>query len=232
MAVRRRVPGNEFIVDETTHKQRPVRRRVTFESRGSRSLGSADLALYLFNSRGSDSARCTQARKTTRGLDGHKMGHFYEMFFLVSFCSVPVMLNEMEPSKPKERSQHHNFDLVTGRDRTCRPRPQFWMGDRKLRRRDLGQTVCLATPLISSGLAAHSTQNTSVPRLYDTIRYQRRNATIRGPPSLDAAATPSLHHCTIRYEMQRVSLIYRTEPTTKKCKTEKKLKVENRYAQK
>ena len=30
----------------------------------------------------------------------------------------------------------------------------------------------------------------------------------------------------------RVSLIYRTEPTTKKCKTEKKLKVENRYAQK
>jgi len=30
----------------------------------------------------------------------------------------------------------------------------------------------------------------------------------------------------------RVTLIYRTEPTTKKCKTEKKLKVENRYAQK
>jgi len=70
MAARRRVPGNEFIVDETTHKQRPVRRRVTFESRGSRPLGSADLALYLFNSRGSDSAGCTQARKTTRGLDG------------------------------------------------------------------------------------------------------------------------------------------------------------------
>ena len=30
----------------------------------------------------------------------------------------------------------------------------------------------------------------------------------------------------------RVSLIYRTEPTTKKCKNRKKLKVENRYAQK
>ena len=29
-----------------------------------------------------------------------------------------------------------------------------------------------------------------------------------------------------------VSLIYRTEPTTKKCKNRKKLKVENRYAQK
>jgi len=29
----------------------------------------------------------------------------------------------------------------------------------------------------------------------------------------------------------RVSLIYRTEPTTKKCKTEKKLKVENNSKQ-
>ena len=29
-----------------------------------------------------------------------------------------------------------------------------------------------------------------------------------------------------------VSLIYCTEPTTKKCKNRKKLKVENRYAQK
>ena len=52
------------------------------------------------------------------------------------------------------------------------------------------------------------------------------------------------HRDTIRYDTIRdailtcarkptwVSLIYRTQPTTKKCKNRKKTKVENRYAQK
>jgi len=65
--------------------------------------------------------------------------------------------------------------------------------------------------------------------------------------AISQSSSSSLHFSTysqVRYDTIRdailtcarkptwVSLIYRTEPTTKKCKNRKKLKVENRYAQK
>ena len=66
----------------------------------------------------------------------------------------------------------------------------------------------------------------------------------RGPETAKARSSIVVAYVTIRYDTirdailtcarkpTRVSLIYRTEPTTKKCKTKKKLKSKNGYAQK
>jgi len=66
---------------------------------------------------------------------------------------------------------------------------------------------------------------TAAPARSHVYQQHNRAVTIRYDTIRDAILTRAR-------KPTRVSLTYRTEPTTKKCKNRKKLKVENRYAQK
>ena len=67
------------------------------------------------------------------------------------------------------------------------------------------------------------------PRLHNTIHHHSFSHTEDLDDSYDTIRNAIL---TCARKPTWVSLIYRTEPTTKKCKNRKKLKVENRHTQK